>query len=349
MIARVLIDNGSSLNVMPKATLDKLYCLGTTLKNSPVVVRAFDRSKREVMGEITLPICIGPTIFDITFQVMDIRPAYSCLLDQKLISVMGEKELMISMPLPAEYVKGDEKALETSFQALEIVETTSSELERGSPKFLKATIMAKKVLIGHNYQPGKGLGKGSEGIVKPENPGRSKLCHTKATKGGSRRKIQQIQPDLYRYFISGGIISLDQIAVIEGQPLVQAEWVKPMKGTLTNWTIEALPKLVSRKMKDEEEGPEEEALVELERLLEQEGPKLQSRAKELEIINLGKEGETREIKVDIFAWSYRDMPDLDTIIMVHKLPLLLDPVPVRQPLRRMKLEVTLKIKEEVEN
>ncbi|RDX75830.1 hypothetical protein CR513_44244, partial [Mucuna pruriens] len=72
MIPRVLIDNGSSLNIMPKATLDKLYCSGDTLKNSPVVVRAFDGSKREVMGKITLPIHIRPTTFGITFQVMDI-------------------------------------------------------------------------------------------------------------------------------------------------------------------------------------------------------------------------------------------------------------------------------------
>ncbi|RDX97018.1 hypothetical protein CR513_20264, partial [Mucuna pruriens] len=80
MIARVLIDNGSSLNVMPNTTLDKLYSTSSTLKTSSVVVRAFDGSKREVIGKITLPIRIGPTTFDITFQVMDIRPTYSCLL-----------------------------------------------------------------------------------------------------------------------------------------------------------------------------------------------------------------------------------------------------------------------------
>ncbi|RDY10313.1 hypothetical protein CR513_05181, partial [Mucuna pruriens] len=68
----------------------------------------------KVMGEITLPIRTGPTTFDITFQVMDIRPAYNFLLgrpwihvggvvpsslhqkvkftaDGQLISVMGEK------------------------------------------------------------------------------------------------------------------------------------------------------------------------------------------------------------------------------------------------------------------
>ncbi|RDY09896.1 hypothetical protein CR513_05664, partial [Mucuna pruriens] len=80
MIARVLIDNGSSLNVMLKTTLDKLYSPGAILRNNPVMVRAFDGSKQEVMSEITLPIRIGPTTFDITFQVMDIRLAYSCLL-----------------------------------------------------------------------------------------------------------------------------------------------------------------------------------------------------------------------------------------------------------------------------
>ncbi|RDY00939.1 hypothetical protein CR513_15786, partial [Mucuna pruriens] len=89
MIARVLIDNRSSLNVMPKTTLDKLYSPGAILRNSPVVVRAFDGSKREVMGEITLPILIGPMTFDITFQVMDIRPAYSCLLGRPWIHATG--------------------------------------------------------------------------------------------------------------------------------------------------------------------------------------------------------------------------------------------------------------------
>ncbi|RDX68155.1 hypothetical protein CR513_52884, partial [Mucuna pruriens] len=71
MIARVLIDNSSSLNVLPKATLDKLCSFNSELKTNSVVVRAFNGSKREVMGEITLPIYIGPTVFDITFQVLD--------------------------------------------------------------------------------------------------------------------------------------------------------------------------------------------------------------------------------------------------------------------------------------
>uniref|UniRef100_A0A2N9EQG7 Reverse transcriptase domain-containing protein n=1 Tax=Fagus sylvatica TaxID=28930 RepID=A0A2N9EQG7_FAGSY len=43
-----------------------------------------------------------------------------------------------------------------------------------------------------------------------------------------------------------------------------------------------------------------------------------------------------------------NMPDLDTDIVVHQIPLKLECKPVRQMLRRMKSEILLKIKEEVE-
>ena len=41
------------------------------------------------------------------------------------------------------------------------------------------------------------------------------------------------------------------------------------------------------------------------------------------------------------------MPGLDTDIVVHRLPLREECVPVKQKLRRIKLEMLLKIKEEV--
>ena len=52
---------------------------------------------------------------------------------------------------------------------------------------------------------------------------------------------------------------------------------------------------------------------------------------------------------EIFAWSYQDMPGLDTEIVVHRIPVKLEFPLVRQALRRMKSEIILKIKEEVEN
>jgi len=55
----------------------------------------------------------------------------------------------------------------------------------------------------------------------------------------------------------------------------------------------------------------------------------------------------REFK-DVFAWSYQDMPGLDPDIVQHKLPLKPECSPIKQKLRRMKPEMALKIKEEVE-
>ena len=51
---------------------------------------------------------------------------------------------------------------------------------------------------------------------------------------------------------------------------------------------------------------------------------------------------------DIFAWSYKDMPGLDPEIVQHQLPLKPECYLIKQRLRRMKPEVLLNIKEEVE-
>ena len=84
-------------------------------------------------------------------------------------------------------------------------------------------------------------------------------------------------------------------------------------------------------------------------------------------INLGTKEKRREVRIrtalspatkkelidllwdysDAFAWSYQDMSGLDTDIVVHRLLLREEYVPVKQKLRRVKLEMLLKIKEEV--
>ena len=80
VVAKMLVDNGSSLNVMPKTKLDKLPFDTSYIRPSSMVVKAFDDSRRDVRGEIDLLIQIVPCTFQITFQVMDITPAYRCLL-----------------------------------------------------------------------------------------------------------------------------------------------------------------------------------------------------------------------------------------------------------------------------
>jgi len=107
---------------------------------------------------------------------------------------------------------------------------------------------------------------------------------------------------------------------------------------------------------------------ELLRLVEQEAKEIKPHQEEIEVINLRGENEKKEVKIgigmtneiqgqlcallrefrDIFGWSYQDMPGLDPDIVQHKLPLKPECPPINQKLRRMKLEVSLKIKDEVE-
>ena len=91
---------------------------------------------------------------------------------------------------------------------------------------------------------------------------------------------------------------------------------------------------------------------------------------ETEVVNLTDEGENEKpIKIgvkfpkdmkheliallkefrEIFAWSYQDMPGLDTEIVMHRILVKLECPPVWEALRRMKSEIILKIKEEVES
>lgn len=79
-LSNVLVDIGPSLNVLPKSTLPKLSYQGAPMRFSGVVAKAFDGSRKTVIGEVDIPIKIGQCLFQITFQVMDIHPSYNFLL-----------------------------------------------------------------------------------------------------------------------------------------------------------------------------------------------------------------------------------------------------------------------------
>ncbi|XP_050915718.1 uncharacterized protein LOC127130797 [Lathyrus oleraceus] len=89
LLSRFLVDTGSSLNVLPKSTLSQLQFKGTEMRTNALIVQDFDGSQRQVIGEVDLPICVGPHQFIITFQVMDINPSYTCLLGRPWIHVVG--------------------------------------------------------------------------------------------------------------------------------------------------------------------------------------------------------------------------------------------------------------------
>ncbi|KAL2325866.1 hypothetical protein Fmac_024924 [Flemingia macrophylla] len=200
LISKVLVDNGSSLNVMPKRTLDQVMIKGIHMHPSNKIVQAFDGSKREVIGEVNLPI-----------QVMDMTPAYSCLLGRpwihdvkvvpsmfhqkvkfvvgdKLITVQAEDDMLISKPSTLPYVDATEEAIETSFQALEI-----ANVEKHPRNMEKAVHIMTK----NGYYLGQGLGKYSQGVSEPpiikDNPRRQGLGYDPAKGQASSSKGKFLQ------------------------------------------------------------------------------------------------------------------------------------------------------------
>ena len=106
------------------------------------------------------------------------------------------------------------------------------------------------------------------------------------------------------------------------------------------------------------------AFKEFEKLVEVSEREFGLHEETIEIINMGTEENKKELKMvdnperesmiklfseymDVFAWSYRDMPGLDPKIASHKIPLYPKSEPKKQKLRRMHPEMSLKIKEEV--
>ena len=79
-VSSVLVDNGSALDVCPLATAVALGYGPSDFETSLQTVRAYDSSRREVVGALTLDIQIGPITFSVTFQVLDIPASFSLLL-----------------------------------------------------------------------------------------------------------------------------------------------------------------------------------------------------------------------------------------------------------------------------
>ena len=136
---RALLDNGSSLNVMPMSTLLRLPIDLSDMKKSQMVVRAFDGTKREVLEKIKLSIQVGPCTFDFEFIVMDINSSYNCLLgrpwihmagampstlhqkvkfvvEESLITMVAEKDMIATTTVSAPYLEVKKDVTECSFR-----------------------------------------------------------------------------------------------------------------------------------------------------------------------------------------------------------------------------------------
>jgi hypothetical protein len=184
IVSRVLIDNESALNVYPLSTLEKLDIDPTRVRVTSMVVRAFDGTRREVLGEIDLPVEVGPQVYNINFQVLKIDSPYNLLLGRpwlhtagavpsslhqkmkliignQLVTILAEEPISIYNDGEIPYIDGCASE-EASFHSFEFV-TVIHRVAAIEPRLSRAGIMVAREFVKAGFQPGQGLGCANQG------------------------------------------------------------------------------------------------------------------------------------------------------------------------------------------
>ncbi|RVW56732.1 hypothetical protein CK203_095701 [Vitis vinifera] len=84
-VLSVILDNGSALNICPLATTIALGYASSDFGPFTQTVKAYDNTKREVIGTLEIELLIGLTIFPTMFQVLRIPTSFNLLLGRPYI------------------------------------------------------------------------------------------------------------------------------------------------------------------------------------------------------------------------------------------------------------------------
>ncbi|TYK06500.1 uncharacterized protein E5676_scaffold70G00280 [Cucumis melo var. makuwa] len=340
-VARVLVDNGSSLNIMSRSTLMKLHIDPPYLRPSIMVVRAFDDARREVIGDIDIPLKIGPSTFNVSIQVIDVNSSYSCLLGRPWIHsagtvpsllhqrlkfsveggqaiVYGEDNMFVTKTSTLPYVEATEEALECSYRSFEIANATIFPIEGLSmDRYVsKTSLMIGKTMIKSCFQMHKGLGKDnqrdSKVISLPKAKEKFGLGYKPAASEWEKRKRRNEDSEISIAVVSENT-SLSHPLVhqcLPGFELNNWEIKKTLevtKGSQKSTRVEGdVDDIVDFKvpicnLEQNIEVGESDISPELLRLIEQEEKKTMLYQETLKVINLGTLKEVKEVRIGTLA------------------------------------------------
>ncbi|XP_073261302.1 uncharacterized protein [Populus alba] len=173
LIGKVLIDNGSALNVLPRHMLDEMPVDPSHMQPSVMTARAYDGSPRQVIGTIEVKLAVGPQVFLVTLQVMDIPPSYNMLLGRSwihsagavtsslhqclkyiangvLVTVKAEETISMVRNVAVPFIEAED-CKDRNLHAFEVVNTKwvpKNNVVR-KPEISKATKMAAKSFLKH--------------------------------------------------------------------------------------------------------------------------------------------------------------------------------------------------------
>lgn len=258
----MLVDTESSLNVLPMSILMKIDYVGVELCPSDLIIRAFDGSRRTIFGEVDLPVKIGPQVFGTTFFVMDIQPAYCCLLGcpwihvagavtstlhqkmkfpigSKIVTVCGEEEYMVSHLTSFLYIEVEREVHETPFQVFEVVQMIKTpHFEGRKPAVSMSSVKDARVVV-ENGHP-EGWGRVLDLPLKFDKLGLS-FSHSRQGLALEAPKAPGVLTPVK--FTSARFISNDQANVVsddDDSDYAIDNWIRPsvLSEGLRNWTTE---------------------------------------------------------------------------------------------------------------
>ena len=173
LIGKVLIDNGSALNVLPRHMLNEMPVDPSHMQPSVIMARAYDGSPRQVLGPIEVELAVGPQVFLVTLQVMDIHPSYSMLLGRPwihaagavtsslhqclkyiangvLVTVKAEEAISMMKNVAVPFIEAED-CVDGNLHAFEVVNTewVPENTIRRKPGISEATKMAARNLLKH--------------------------------------------------------------------------------------------------------------------------------------------------------------------------------------------------------
>ncbi|XP_070009596.1 uncharacterized protein [Nicotiana sylvestris] len=169
-----MVDGGSSVDVFPLSTLQRMKINTDKIQPINVRIRAFNGSARDTIGEMNLTLTIGPIYFEIVFQVVDMVTSYNFLLGRPWIHTARAVPSTLHQMLKFEHdkqeiIEGCESIVNQAFEVV-VVDHVKEGKPILHPRIFATSIMVAAVMLRQGYEPGKGLGASLQGISEPNYP-----------------------------------------------------------------------------------------------------------------------------------------------------------------------------------
>ncbi|RVW93289.1 hypothetical protein CK203_022372 [Vitis vinifera] len=157
-VSSVLLDNGLALNVCPLATAIALEYAPSDFGPSTQTVRAYDNTRREVMGTLEIELLISPTTFVTVFQVLRILTSFNLLLGQPWIHRAGA--IPYSLHQKVKFIHDDQITFD-EVQTLEMEDFYRDFVAMYFDQHSSTVVL--DIMRNMSYLPGMGLGQRQHG------------------------------------------------------------------------------------------------------------------------------------------------------------------------------------------